>query len=262
MTTKRLLAGLLACLVLSFAVSADDKTRDYSELSKLLQKEVAEKCPKRFEDKSHWGRTVSAMTPVRMPRLPRTIVKVNGRDEFPDGSWKRSVFWLDDPAKQIQVRVVDVKHFDGNKHVVTVDAGVFVHCEREQQEWKNGFKLLGVTVKADARVNVQITCDIKITFDASKFPPDVLAEPKVAAIKIDLKEFDLHQIGRVMLEGDLPRLLGNELKELLQQLIKAKENEIKDFANASIAQALKGGPARVSPADLLKLKSAGADAKK
>lgn len=257
MTIIRLMAFLIGCFVFSCVASADEKSKDYSELSKLLQKEVAEKCPKRFEEKSNWGRTVSAMTPVRLPRLPRKVVKVNGRDEFPDGSWKRSVFWLDDPAKQIQVRVVDVRHLDGNRHVVTVDAGVFVHCEREQQEWKNGIKLLGVTVRADAKVNAQITCDIKITLDTSKFPPDVLAEPKVSNIRIELREFDVHQIGRVMLEGDLPRLLGNELKELLQHLIKAKENEVKELANASIAQALKGGPARISPTDLLKLKSAG-----
>src|SRR5437763_197494 len=49
---------------------------DYTELSRRLQQAAVEKCPKFFEDRSQWGRTVPIPPEVRFPRLRRTVVQV------------------------------------------------------------------------------------------------------------------------------------------------------------------------------------------
>ena len=139
-----------------------------------------EKCPKRFEDKSQWGKTIPLPPVVRLPRLRRTVVQVEGREEVPDGPWKRTVVWLDDPAKDISIRVLDVQQQEPARYKVKVAAAVAFHSERERQQWKNGVKLVGISIQADAKIAADVTCDVKISFDTSKFPPDVLAEPKVA----------------------------------------------------------------------------------
>ncbi len=251
---KYALAVLSAAFLLAMSVGADEP-KDYSELSRLIHQAAVEKCPKRFEDKSQWGRTIPIPPAVRLPRLRRTIVQVDGRDEFPDGAWKRTLVWLDDPAKDISIRVLDVQQQpqETNRYRVKIASTVAFHSERERQQWKNGLKLIGLSIQADAKIAAELMCDVKISFDLSKLPPDVLAEPKVAALRLELCEFDLNRIGP-FIAGDPARELGDELKGLLQELLRLHEEQIRDYANQAIAKALKGGQARIPATELLKLK--------
>src|SRR5207248_8710338 len=116
-----------------------------------------------------------------------------------------------------------------------------------------GLKLIGISVQADAQIAADLVCNVKISLDASKLPPDVLAEPKVASLKLELREFDLNRVGRILV-GEPALQLGDELKGLLQELLRLHEEEIKDYANQALAKALKGGPARIPATELLKLK--------
>lgn len=253
--TKPVLAALGAMMLAAVTVGADEP-KDYSDLSRLIQQAAVEKCPKRFEDKSQWGKTIALPPTLRLPRLRRTFVQVDGRDEVPDGPWKRTVVWLDDPAKDISIRVLDVQQQEPTRYRAKVAATVAFHSERERQQWKNGLKLLGISIQADAKIAAEITSDVKISFDTSKFPPDVIAEPKVAALRLELQEFDLNRIGRIVV-GEPARELGDELKGLLQDLLRMHEEQIKDYANQAIGKALKGGQARIPATELLKLKVKG-----
>lgn len=245
--------AMLSLVILAAATSRGDEPKDYSDLSRLIQNAAAEKCPKRFEDKSQWGRTIPIPPAVRLPRLRRTVVQVDGRDEFPDGPWKRTLVWLDDPAKDISIRVLDVEQQEANRYRVKLAATVRFHGERERQQWKNGLRLLGVTVQADAKIAAELTCDVKISLDASKLPPDIVAAPKVTTLRLELCEFDLNRVGNLIV-GEPALQLGDELKGLLQELLRLHEEQIRDYANQAIAKALKGGEARIPATELLKLK--------
>lgn len=256
-TRARLAAGIIGLLLAPWVVGADadeksDKN-DYTELSRRLQQAIVEKAPKRYEDRSDWGRTIPPPPAVRLPRLPRKVVQVNGRDEFPDGVWKRTLVWLDDPAKDIRVRVLDVKQREANTYRVKLASTVDLHAERERQRWKNGVRFYALTVQADARFGAEFDCDVKVAFDVSKFPPDVLVEPKVARARVELLEFDLNRVGSLLV-GDPARELGDELKGVLQELIRLFDEDVKEYANAAIIKVLKDGKARVSAAELLKIK--------
>jgi hypothetical protein len=71
---------------------------------------------------------------------------------------------------------------------------------------------------------------------------------------LELQEFALNRVGNVLV-GEPARELGNELKGLLQELVRANGDQVKDYANQAIAKALKGGQARIPATDLLKLKA-------
>src|SRR5436190_1189553 len=83
-------------------------------------------------------------------------------------------------------------------------------------------RLIGLTVQADATVNVALDCDVAITLNTNKFPPELQIEPKVVDCQLDLKEFELIRVGK-LIEGKDARELGNELKDILKQLIRLYE---------------------------------------
>ncbi|MGE3809841.1 MAG: hypothetical protein AB7K24_34685 [Gemmataceae bacterium] len=259
MTSPRLLvaAVCLACLFPAFTSADDQKSpgegaEPYAELSKMIHTKIVEKAPKKFEDTKDWGGTIP-VGPVRLPRLRRTVVRVNGEDRFPDGAWKRSLIWLDDPAKDIQVRVVEIKPVENGLYRVKIASQVSMHGERERQQWRNGLKLIGLTVQADAVIGAEFDIDVKVGFEGGTLIPDLVVEPKVAASRLELRKFDLNRVGPV--GGELTRDLGNELKDFLETLLKTYETDVKNATNEALGRALKDGKVKIPATEVLKLKA-------
>src|SRR4051812_31645525 len=76
---------------------AKEPAKDYTEFSKLLHKMVVAQVPKYVEDNSGWGGTIPIPDKLRLPRLPRTRIKVGDREELPHGLWRKLRVTIDDP---------------------------------------------------------------------------------------------------------------------------------------------------------------------
>jgi hypothetical protein len=251
MTTQRMLAGFVALLLLGpLAVRGDDKP-DYTDLSKRVQEFVIPQVPKQWEDTSEWGKSIPIPDKLRFPGLRRMVVKKGDKDEFPHGTWRYTKLWLDDPAKDVRIEIKEIRKLDSGPYRVKVDATVALHGFRQRQQWQNGFKLLDISAQADALTTIALELDVKISLNVTKFPPEALVEPKVADIRLVLKQFDLNRVGPV--GGELIRELGNELKGIIQAQMTMREPEIKDLANKAIAKGIAEGKGKFSAASLLKM---------
>jgi hypothetical protein len=233
-------------------VRADDKP-DYSDLARLIHSTIIPKVPREFEDRSEWGKTIPLQPNLRLPRVRRTIIQVGDRMETPHGPWKRTKVWLDDPARDVQIRVTDLKKAEKDKSRLGLEATIALHGERERQQWRNGLQLFDLTVQADAVVTVTLDTEVTITLNAGKFPPDLSVQPKVLQTRLELKSFDLKRIGPVVLGNKEARDLGEELKGSLQELLRQYEPQLTQKANEAIATGLKDGKAKLSAGTLLKL---------
>ena len=81
--------------------------------------------------------------------------------------------------------------------------------------------------------------DVKLTLDTKKFPPDLSVEPWIVSSKLELKDFHLKHISSIInIEGEGVVNLGNDLKGLLNTLIKQYEEQVTDRANQAIADAV------------------------
>ena len=60
----------------------------------------------------------------------------------------------------------------------------------------------------------------------------------------------------MLITGEDARAVGEELRGILQDLLRTREGEVKDFANQAIAESLKDGKAVISASSLLKPKPA------
>jgi len=221
---------------LSSAAAADDKP-DYSALAAQIKKAVLARMPKEYEDLSEWGQTIPLPTDVRFPRLRRAVIKKGDRYEVPHGVWKRTKVWIADPDRDLQIRIADVRKADKGQTRVRVEALVTLRGSRERQRWAKGVELFDVTADADAVVAIGLDCDVKVSLDVKKLPPEVHIEPKVVGVQLDLKQFNIRRVGPVLVleQGEL----GEELKQRLQEQMKAYEPQVKEYANRALAESLK-----------------------
>jgi hypothetical protein len=262
----RRITGSLACfvaLLLTLSSGAEEKGKavvkaDYAELSRMIHGLVVKQMPKEYRDAKEWGMTIPATNDVPLPRL-RTRVRVEGRDEFPHGLWKRARVWIENPSKDFHIQVRDFKKGSDGKLRLTLDASASLRGENEWRQWQKGLSLFNVKVQADAVIDVSLDCDVALTLSTKKFPPEVVVDPKIADARLELREFNLNEVslrrlGKI-LEGERAREIGFELKGLLEGLLKQYEPEIRDQANQAIAQSLRDGKGSFSAASLLKMLS-------
>jgi hypothetical protein len=255
MPIRILLAAFMICSILLPAAGQADEKLDYAELSKLIHQGVVAQMPKQVEDRADWGKTVPITSDLRLPRLQRVKVKVGDREEWPHGLWKRTKVWMDDPAKDLQINVRDFQATDGGTFRLGIDVTAALHGEREWKPWQKGFALPGITVQADAKILLALECEVGVSFDFNKLPPDVKAKPKVVNSRVDLQEFDLLRLGNkiITLEGDRIRELGAELKDVLQQYIRSQEAEVQTQLNQALEKSVKDGKGSFSGGNLFKL---------
>ena len=240
--------------LITSTVRAEEPKSDYPDLARLIHNMVVPLLPRQFEDKSsNWGMTAPLPPNLRLPRVRRTVVMVDGRLEAPEGAWKRTKVWLDDPAKALQLRVTELRPLNREKTRLVLEATIALHGERERQQWVRGLMLLNPIVQADAVIAATFEMDLAIKLTPKTFPPDISVKPKVVSTKLELKQFDLNRIGPVLLGNKEARDLGEELKGSLQDLMKQYEPEVTARLNEAIAKGLKDGQAKLSTATLLKL---------
>ena len=181
----------------------------------------------------------------------RTYVKVGDKLEVPHGAWQRFKGRLENPDKNLKIVVKDFKKNEGGKtYRLAADIDVTIFCQAEWQFWQKGLLLIGAESSADANFTAALVCDVGVTLDITKFPPEVTVEPKVAELGLNLVDIKPRQ--EPILKGEKGDALRRDLKEILRTLVKASEPLVKDYANQAIAQSLKDGKGAISAGAILK----------
>jgi hypothetical protein len=235
----------------AFAQDGPSKA-DYTEFSRLIQKIVVKQLPKEFEDHSSWGRTIPIPAKLLLPNL-RTYVKVGDAYELPHGAWRRVKGWLTNPEEDVQIVVRDFKAIDAKNYRVVIDVDAKISCSAVWQQWQKGLMVVGAAGDADARVAVALVCDVAVSLDASKLPPDLKFDPKITELSTELRDFKLTSLG----EGELADRINDPVKEVLQTVLVLAQPKIREQANLAIVQGLRQSEGTISSAAILKALSAG-----
>lgn len=261
---SKLIAGLLLLPAFWALASAGDpaKNEKYAEFSKLIHKIALKQIPNYIQDNTGWGQTMPIPPKLRFPNL-RTTIKVKDRLELPHGLWRKVKVWMNEPAKDLAIRVRDFK-VDGKTIRISLDAVVTAETEIEAEHWQRGILLWGFKGKAGPKIGVAIDCDVAISPGKSLL--EVKVEPKVTSLKVDLKDLNVREIATARLgkvaEGENAKALGNHYKDVLQDAIDYFKPTLESYANQAIAQSLKEGRGNISLTELMKFTNSAPKEKK
>jgi hypothetical protein len=247
----RIAASLASLTIFALAISAQPPERpknEYAQFSKLIHKTVVKQLPKEFEDTSGWGQRIEIPPNLRLMNL-RTLVKVGDKLEAPHGTWRRFKGKIEDPDKNLKIVVKDFKKLDDKTYRVVVDVDSTILVHGEAQQWQKGLFLIGGEAYADANLTAGIVCDVGVSLNLKKFPPELNLEPKVT--KLDLELVDIKVRGGPILTGERGQAIANDIKNALRAAVKASEPLVKEEANRAIAESLREGKGTISAGAIL-----------
>ncbi len=247
----RSLSCLLAILAIPFSVAAQtpsDSKDEYAKFSKLIHKVVVKQLPKEFEDATGWGQRIEVPNNLPLAGL-RTLVKVGDHLEAPHGTWRRFKGKIEQPDKNLKIVVKDFKKLDDKTYRVKVDVDATILCRGEVQQWQKGLMLISAEVIADANFTAAMVCDVGVSLNLKKFPPELNIEPKVTELALEL--VDVKVRGGPILKREKGQALANDIKDMLRAVVKASEPMVKDEANRAIAESLREGNGSISASAIM-----------
>jgi hypothetical protein len=189
--------------------------------------------------------------PAKLPLANlRTYVKVGDKLELPHGAWRRFTGKIEDPDKNLKIKVKDFKKLDDKTYRIVLDVDALVFCQAEWEQWQKGLLLVGAGGDADVHMTAAIVCDVGVSLDTRTFPPGLKLEPKVTELGLNLVDINLR--GGPLLKGEKGDGLRNDLKDLLRSVVKSSEPFVKEQANLLITQSIREGKGSISATEIMK----------
>jgi hypothetical protein len=225
------------------ASPAEEAAADH--LGRLIHSAIAQRIPPVFEDHSGWGRTVPPPERMRLPRLRRAAVEVDGRLEVPDGPWHRFRVRVEDPNRDVHVHVRSFQRVDVMTFRVVVEIDAAARAEADVQAWRNGLLLADLTAPADVGLAALVECDVAARLEPGRFPPRVALEPQVRDLKLNLTEFTPRQVllrrAGVAVEGEPLAAAGEQVRGPLQDRLHALEPMARTRVEDLLRRVMKAG---------------------
>jgi hypothetical protein len=204
---------------------------EVDEFQALIREVILEELKHEYKSQHNWGRQVEAKQ-VKLrgkwfePRLDKTEAEVN------DGLWQRFTVTLVEPATNLQTRLEQVTATPDGRAAFVFFAQARVTGNGQFERWKKGVKLFDVSTVADATVAARIECELGIRREPAALVDDVVLDPRVTAIHLQVVDLDMRRVGK--LGHDIARELGDALRPTIAHELEKREPHIVERANASL----------------------------
>jgi hypothetical protein len=221
----------------------------------LLTTLVVDNLPGDYEDTKKWGQTRKRWDGLHI-RIDGLKVDTKRRWKTVNhGTWQRYRVTLVDPEEHLRVRVVHLHRVGPGKIGFDLLLDARLNVWGRLQEWNNGLRLFSLSGEAQADVELQLGVELATTIDPTRFPPDVLLQPKVDSARIDVRSFRLKRISKA--DGPLVRELGDSLENVVRKKLAEKNVKLAAKINRQIDK--KKDDLRLSLHDLVQHKWLGLD---
>jgi hypothetical protein len=228
-------AAILTCLMLARSLGADrSELPPFEEepLASAIRQAIIAELKDKYEDDKNWGHTTPALRGIRLRGQGLRLHWETRTKQVNDGLWKRYVVTMVEPERQLHVGLDHLHLNDAGRLTFTLRLAATLHGEARIEQWERGIKLLGTSAAGDATVAATIDCDVGIRFESGKLANDVLLDPHVAAIHLELVDLDVRRISK--LGGKAAHELGDSFTPMVARQLKRREAKLVEKANASI----------------------------
>ncbi len=205
---------------------------DLDGFQELIRQVVLEELKPEYTSQHDWGRQTEVTSGVKLrgkwfaPRLEKSKKTEN------DGLWQRFVVTLVEPDENLQMRVEQVRAAADGRVALSLSVQARLSGKGQFERWRRGVKLFDVSAESESTVLARVECELGIRREPGTLIDDIVLDPVVTAIQLELVDLDLRRVGK--LGHDVSRELGSALRPTIAHELQRREPKIVAKANASI----------------------------
>ena len=222
-------------------------------LDQLLTNLVLENLPHDYVDDKKWGRQSERWDGVDVKFKGGKIRTHRRKKMVNHGTWKRYEVSLMNPDEEFSVRVTNMRQRPDASMAFDVECSAHVKLHGRQSKWVKGVQLYSLSADGHARLKLSVSMQLKTHLDITKFPPDLIFDPKATAAKIDVEELKIDRISKV--GGEFAQQVTKGVRSSLDEKIAKKEQKLVDKINKELQEEKKS--LRLSISEAAKSKWAG-----
>lgn len=207
---------------------------DEQPLTDAIRQAIIAELKGKYEDDKHWGHTTQALRRTRLRGNISNLHWETRTKAVNDGLWKHYVVTVVEPEQQLHVGLDHLHMTDQGRLAFVLRLSARLRGEAQIERWQQGIKLMGTSAAGEAVISATINCDVGIRFQQGNLASDVLLDPHVAAIHLELVDLDVHRLGK--LGGKAAHELGDSFTPTVERQLKRREGKLVEKANASIAK--------------------------
>ena len=188
--------------------------------------------PPTYEDKRKWGKQKEVFDGIDFDRQGLRIETHRRYKKLDHGTWSRYFVELIDPAEQLQIRLYEMQETRPGviQFRIMVEAPVKVFGQMTRYQWN--VKAFSISAHANARVRMNVLCELEIQLNPLAIPPSVTLKPKVSEANVELHEFKVTRISHM--KGPIAKFLGSSLRDLLDRKLQEYDDKLVEKTNKQL----------------------------
>ncbi len=208
---------------------------ELKELSDWVRWLTLRNLPPNYEDNRKWGKEKQVIDGWHVSMDGLRLDTKRKWKSVRHGTWSRYYIEFVDPENQFEIEVTRLE-FSPNGHQFTTQTRIVAPLKlfARVSQWQRNAQLYSISIAADAKVELILTCETQIRLNPLVLPPDVELHPKVMDATIRILSFDTHEISRV--HGAMAEWLGRGIRKVLDHKITDYNDKLVEKINQTLAK--------------------------
>jgi len=196
---------------------------------------VRQTLPESYHGDKDWGQQTRVYAGIQFTKHDGMLSTKRRWKELSHGRWVRYDIHLRDPsaADRLSIRILNAKVSEDRRIHFSTQIDTHVDFTVQQERWNLGTKLFSISIKGDASLRMIVDGDVGFAFDLTRVPPDVLADPHIAATQLSLVSLRVDRISKI--GGDVAEAVGDLAERIIQdEYLPSQQAKITDRLNRQI----------------------------
>jgi hypothetical protein len=196
---------------------------------------VRQTLPSTYQGDKDWGKQTRLYAGVRFTKHDGRLSTKRRWVEVSHGRWIRYDIDLGDPTSPDRLNIQITKAEIGPDRRIHFEAQVDTRVDLriQQERWNLGTRLFSVSVQGDAAIRMIVTGDVGFTFDLTRIPPDVIADPNIQSTQISLVSLNVDRISKI--GGDVAEAFGDLAERIIRdEYLPKQQAKVTDRLNRQI----------------------------
>ena len=230
-------------------IAGDAQVIDASDdFNRLVTRFVLESMPHQYVQDKDWGKTAERWDGVSIKRDGLKLRTKRKKKTVNHGTWKKYSAALVEPEKTFSIQLQKMRELSEQKIAFDLVCSGKLDIDARQSKWVKGVQLYSLSAEGNANVVVRVSAEIAFLTDIRQLPPDLVIQPKVTDVKIDVRDFRIDRISKA--GGELAQQVTRAAKSALEKKIGDQESKLLKKMNQRLAE--KKDKLRFSVADAIK----------